>query len=349
VQETHEHHKLGRSIQKEHKLGQTAAKKWHNQIHFHGIGVKWWNCYLQYLTTMTWPGLMLLFGLLIYLQLFALAAVYWVSSQYFFDLDNGKFDAWNLAVQTYLTIGYGVLTPEDTWWGVLWGILATSLALFDVAVVTGVPYIKFSKPRCKVLFSSIITVSMHQGEPTLTIRMANLHQTPIFNMACTLYVVSMGKTTEGISVIKPIKLQLRTEDILVFQYNFVLQHKLNKESPLYHIWQSIGTNTLLINSEDQEEPLNLSLHATVQGNDALLQNIVHAHHIYHINDFRFDCRFDDMVVSSAVVASMGCALFWWVDVQHGASFLTDVFLSPLFFCTPHINCTTNTRFPNTNI
>ena len=231
-------------------------------------------------------------------------------SDYFSDLENGKFDAWNLAVQTYLTIGYGVLTPEDTWWGVLWGVLATSLALFDVAVVTGVPYIKFSKPRCKVLFSSIITVSMHQGEPTLTIRMANLHQTPIFNMACTLYVVSMGKTTEGISVIKPIKLQMRTEDILVFQYNFVLQHKLNKESPLYHIWQSIGTNTLLINSEDQEEPLNLSLHVTVQGNDALLQNIVHAHHIYHINDFRFDCRFDEMVVSSAVVASGGCALSW---------------------------------------
>ena len=103
---------------------------------------------------------------------------------------------------------------------------------------------------------------------------------------------------------------MRTEDILVFQYNFVLQHKLNKESPLYHIWQSIGTNTLLINSEDQEEPLNLSLHVTVQGNDALLQNIVHAHHIYHINDFRFDCRFDEMVVSSAVVASGGCALSW---------------------------------------
>ena len=39
---------------------------------------------------------------------------------------------------------------------------------------------------------------------------------------------------------------------------------------------------------------------TLVGDDALLQNQVHARHIYHINDFRFDCRFDDMVIPEHV-------------------------------------------------
>lgn len=305
VQETHEHHSRGRKLLKEHEKGLTAAKKWHNQIHYQGVGINWGDCYLQYLTTMTWPGMMLLFGAVIYVQLMGFASLYWLCDyQYFSDLENGKFDAWNLAVQTYLTIGYGILTPEDTWWAVLWGLYATSVALLDVAIVTGVPYIKFSKPRCKVMFSSIITVNMHQGVPILTIRMANLHAAPIFNLACTLYVVSMGKTIEGISVIQPIKLNLVTENVLVFQYNFVLQHKLNEESPLYKIWKTLSDDNI------SEEPLNLSLHVTVQGNDALLQKTVHAHHIYHINDFLFDSCFSDMVVRffSLVIVVIACLL-----------------------------------------
>jgi hypothetical protein len=227
------------------------------------------------------------------------AAIYFFCDPIYFEAEDGKFDAWNLAVQTYLTIGYGVLTPNDSWWAVFWGVCATLLAVFDVAIITGVPYIKFSKPRCKILFSTVATVHMHDGgAPTLTIRIANLHKTPIFNLSCTMYSVSMGKTTEGISHIKPVQLRLQTENILVFQENFVLQHRLDASSPLYQVWKELGAETaeILATGEVGTEPMNLSIHVTVQGNDALLQNTVHARHIYHINDFRFDCCFDDMLI-----------------------------------------------------
>ena len=226
------------------------------------------------------------------------AAIYFFCDPDYVIAVDGKFDAWNLAVQTFLTIGYGVLTPDDSWWAVLWGVCATLLAVFDVAIITGVPYIKFSKPRCKILFSTVVTVHMHEGVPTLTIRIANLHKTPIFNLSCTMYSVSMGKTTEGISHIKPVQLHLQTENILVFQDNFILQHRLDASSPLYQVWKQAGAETaeILETGEEGTEPLNLSIHVTVQGNDALLQDTVHARHIYHINDFRFDCHFDDMVI-----------------------------------------------------
>ena len=226
------------------------------------------------------------------------AAIYFFCDPDYLQAVDGKFDAWNLAVQTFLTIGYGVLTPDDSWWAVLWGVCATLLAVFDVAIITGVPYIKFSKPRCKILFSTVVTVHMHEGVPTLTIRIANLHKTPIFNLSCTMYSVSMGKTTEGISHIKPVQLHLQTENILVFQDNFILQHRLDASSPLYQVWKQAGAETaeILETGEEGTEPLNLSIHVTVQGNDALLQDTVHARHIYHINDFRFDCHFDDMVI-----------------------------------------------------
>ena len=118
-----------------------------------------------------------------------------------------------------------------------------------------------------------------------------------------MYAVSTGTTIEGISIFKPIQLRMRTESILVFQHNFVLQHKLDSNSPLYDVWKNLGLEAnehLASGQNEQTEPLNLSLHVTLVGDDALLQNQVHARHIYHINDFRFDCRFDDMVIPEHV-------------------------------------------------
>ena len=115
-----------------------------------------------------------------------------------------------------------------------------------------------------------------------------------------MYAVSTGTTIEGISVFRPIQLRMRTESVLVFQHNFVLQHKLDSNSPLYDVWKNLGSSL-----NEYTQPLNLSLHVTLVGDDAVLQNQIHARHIYHINDFRFDCQFDDMVIPEHVHLGIG--------------------------------------------
>ena len=62
VEHTHQHHKIGRELRRGHRQGESAAKKWQNLVEYVGVGIRWFDCYLQYLTTMTWPGLMALFG-----------------------------------------------------------------------------------------------------------------------------------------------------------------------------------------------------------------------------------------------------------------------------------------------
>ena len=170
VKRTHTHHKKGRELRREHEKGENVAEEWQRMVRYEGVGIYWWDCYLQYLVTLSWIGMILVFIMVIYAQVMSLAAIYWLLDNVYYEDNDGKFKAWNLAIQTYLTIGYGVLTPSPSWWSVIWGFLATSLALVDVAIITGVPYIKFSKPDCEILFSTVATVNMHEGEPTLTIR-----------------------------------------------------------------------------------------------------------------------------------------------------------------------------------
>lgn len=68
-------------------------------------------------------------------------------------------DSFALSTQTFLTIGYGTLAPH-TLWGhtIVW--LETFVSVMVLAIVTGIPYIQFSKPSSHLTFANPI---IHQG------------------------------------------------------------------------------------------------------------------------------------------------------------------------------------------
>jgi hypothetical protein len=120
--------------------------------------------FVHWLLTLTWVEVVTvgvsasLFCILVFGGLFYAAGDY-----------TNMGEAFALSTQTYLTIGYGVLGPQ-TLVGHVLVYIETFIAMTLLVVVTGVPYIKFSKPSTKMSFAKPV-VNVGEKGPQLQIRL----------------------------------------------------------------------------------------------------------------------------------------------------------------------------------
>ncbi len=76
------------------------------------------------------------------------------------------------SVETFGTVGYGVMTPQ-TLYGHLVATLEIFLGLLSTAVLTGLVFARFARPRADMEFSRQITIAPHDGVPTLSVRLGS--------------------------------------------------------------------------------------------------------------------------------------------------------------------------------
>src|SRR4029077_18234951 len=85
------------------------------------------------------------------------------------------FDAFFFSVQTLATVGYGHMYPQT-----LYGHIVTTFeiiaGMFGLAVMTGLIFVRFSRPTARVEFSKSIVIAPFNGRPALMMRVANLRQ-----------------------------------------------------------------------------------------------------------------------------------------------------------------------------
>ena len=80
-------------------------------------------------------------------------------------------DAFFFSIETLATVGYGEMYPADLYGHVVSAAeIVTGVAF--VAVVTGLIFVRVSRPKPCFRFADTIVVSRHQDRPTLMIRVA---------------------------------------------------------------------------------------------------------------------------------------------------------------------------------
>src|SRR3954467_5942670 len=84
-------------------------------------------------------------------------------------------DHFFFSVETMGTIGYGVFHPSTAAAHLL-TVVETMVGMFGVALVTGLVFAKFSRPKARVVFSKLAVVSDRDKVPTLMFRVANERQ-----------------------------------------------------------------------------------------------------------------------------------------------------------------------------
>jgi inward rectifier potassium channel len=82
------------------------------------------------------------------------------------------FGCFFLSVETLATVGYGHMYPESLY-GHLLTMLEIMVGLFGLAVITGLIFVRFSRPTARMHFSKVAVIAPFDGVPTLMIRLAN--------------------------------------------------------------------------------------------------------------------------------------------------------------------------------
>src|SRR5580693_476623 len=147
--------------------------------------------------TLSWPGFAgLVFGIYLLINL-TFAALYMLNAHAVAEMRPGSFfDAFFFSVETLATVGYGHMYPE-TFYGHLIAMLEIMAGMFGLAVVTGLIFVRISRPTARMHFSKVAVTAPFDGVPTLMIRLANLrHQAmvePEFRMVLLRNIV----TAEG--------------------------------------------------------------------------------------------------------------------------------------------------------
>ena len=235
------------------------------------------------LISSSWPRLLALL-VVAYLTanaLFALA--YLAVGDAISNARPGSFaDAFFFSVQTMATIGYGVMAPRSLGAHVL-VVIEVLVGLVGLAVVTGITFAKFSRATARVLFSKVALITMRDGVPCFTFRMANERGSSLVEAQAHVVFSRDELTATGEMLRRFYDLPLTRQQNILFALSWTVIHPITPESPLFG-----ATLESLSNSAS-------AIIVSVFGLEENLGQTVHARHAYNAADIRWSGRFADIL------------------------------------------------------
>ena len=192
-----------------------------------------WRDIYHFILTLSWPqfaGLVL--GIYVFINL-CFAMLYLLGGRCIAGLVPGSFsDVFFFSVETLATVGYGHAYP-DTLYGHCVATLEIMVGLFGLAVMTGLIFVRFSRPTARIKFSEVAVVAPFNGFPTLMMRVANLRHHAMVEAEFRLLLGRSELTREGEDVRRFYPLRLQFDHLINFPAALTLRHVIDETSPLF--------------------------------------------------------------------------------------------------------------------
>src|SRR5207237_5395023 len=206
------------------------------QVEFVKVGTDaWrWRDVYRWLLGLKWPQFAaFVASLYVGLNVF-FAALYSLQQNSIAGSTGGHwfFDCFFFSVQTLATVGYGHMYPQ-TLYGHVVSTIEIMSGIFLLAVVTGLIFVRFSRPVARIAFSRCLVIGPLNGQPTLMVRVGNQHQHSIVDTEFRIMFMRDEPLVEGgdYRYFYPLKLQFDT--LILFPAALTLRHVIDKSSPLY--------------------------------------------------------------------------------------------------------------------
>ena len=116
--------------------------------------------------TLTWPEYLLALFLLYLAANLIFAMLFWLVPGSVAPGPRSFVDALFFSIETIATVGYGEMYPA-TLYGHVVASTEIVCGLAFTAILTGLTFVRFSRPRAKLVFAANPVVAMHNGLPTL--------------------------------------------------------------------------------------------------------------------------------------------------------------------------------------
>jgi inward rectifier potassium channel len=193
---------------------------------------KWRDVY-RWLLSLRWPqfaafvgalyiGLNVLFAILYSLQQNSIAGrtTHWFLDCFFFS------------VQTLATVGYGHMYPQ-TLYGHIVSTVEIMTGVFLLAVMTGLIFVRFSRPIARVVFSRSMVIAPLNGKPTLMVRVGNENHHSMVEAKFRIMYSRDQQLAEGGDFRYFYDLKLHFDQLTVFPAALTLRHEIDEKSPLF--------------------------------------------------------------------------------------------------------------------
>lgn len=138
------------------------------------------------------------------------------------------------SIQTFTTVGYGHLNPVGPFANLLASFVAF-VGLISFALLTGLAFVKFSKPEAHIQFSKNILIApnpLKDNEPSIQFRIVNSSKNQLIDMEARVtltWVEANGSKLRR----RFERLDLELESIHLFPLNWTIIHVIDKNSPLF--------------------------------------------------------------------------------------------------------------------
>src|SRR5580704_2128099 len=203
------------------------------EIETRGLSGGFWSDLYYRSMTVSWPAF---FGgaAAIFLALnCAFALIFALGHDPIANAEAGRFmDLLYFSIETLATVGYGDMHPQTDY-----GHLVATVEIFTgmsfLAVMTGLVFARFSRPRARFLFAQYPIVGNHEGQPTLMIRVANARHNIISGAVARLWLIRGERTAEGQFFRRYYELDLLRNENPVFALSWTIFHAIDEDSPLH--------------------------------------------------------------------------------------------------------------------
>jgi inward rectifier potassium channel len=186
------------------------------------------------------------------------------------------------SIETLSTVGYGEMYPQ-THYGHVVASTEMFTGLVYAAVMTGLIFARFSRPRARLVFARTIVVGQHEGRRTLMIRVANARHNTISDASARLWLIRTEVTSEGQSYRRFHELKLERNQNPIFVLSWTIFHCIDEHSPLFD------------QTPADLAAIEASLVLSVQGHDENFASLVNDRWTYAFSDIHWDHRYVDIV------------------------------------------------------
>ena len=214
------------------------------------------------------------------------ATLFWLAPGSVEHARPGSFaDVFFFSIETIATVGYGEMYPATSY-GHLIASVEIVCGLAFTAILTGLTFVRFSRPRAKLIFAANPVIAMHHGKPTLMMRIGNGRAAVLADAMARLNVLLSEIGDDGQVLHRAQELRLERAHLPIFPLFWTLMHVMDERSPLhgYDATRAIEANAQVF--------------VTIEAHDPTLATTVRDLHNYSAKEIRFGMRYCDAVTTA---------------------------------------------------
>ncbi len=190
------------------------------------------------------------------------------------------FELFFFSVQTFTTVGYGRINPDGYFAGAIASIEALS-GLSSFALITGILYGRFSRPRAYLRFSKHALIAPYKDITGLMFRFVSYKEN--HNLSNVEVVVTFGITErDGDAQFKFFQLPLERSRVDSLPMNWTVVHPIDDDSPLHGF------------TEEDLKGTDAEVYVLIRGFDDVFSNTVLQRTSYRFDEIIFNAKFEKM-------------------------------------------------------